>query len=117
MATRKTSRSTSRSRSAATAKRRTATRRRTTSSALQPRRRASRPGLPTTVGAALGTLIVTTLLDLPWPLRVGLIVLVLIVGLAYVVWRQQAATAGASAGAGADADADATDPAPPSAGQ
>ena len=98
MATKKTPRSTSGSRSRATTKRRTTTRRRTTSSALQPRRRASRPGLPTTVGAALGTLVVTTLLDLSWPVRIGLIVLVLVVGLAYVVWKNRAQiAAGASA--------------------
>ena len=32
------------------------------------------PGLPTTVGTALGALVVTTLLDLSWPLRIALIV-------------------------------------------
>ncbi|TQM58416.1 hypothetical protein [Humibacillus xanthopallidus] len=104
MATKKTPRSTMGSSSRATSstarrtKRRTATTRRRTSSALQPRRRASRPGLPTTVGTALGTLVVTTLLDLSWPVRIGLIVLVLVVGLAYVVWKNRAEiTAGAAA--------------------
>ena len=90
-----------------TPRRRTTTRRRSASSALQPRRRPSRPGLPTTVGTALGTLVVTTLLDLSWPLRIGLIVLVLVVGLGYVVWKNRAeVTAG---------DADTTEPADPGA--
>ena len=101
MATRKTpasksgasSRATSKAR---TSKRRTTTRRRT-SSVLQPRRRRSRPGLPTTVGTALGTLVVTTLLDLSWPVRIGLIVLVVVVGLAYVVWKNRAEIVAGSA--------------------
>jgi hypothetical protein len=127
MATKKTPRSTSGSRSRATTKPRSTTRRRTTTSALQPRRRASRPGLPTTLGTALGTLVVTTLLDLSWPVRIGLIVLVLVVGLAYVVWRNRAEiAAGAAASPGDEADGQTaagtpgpvTDPPPaPSAGQ
>jgi hypothetical protein len=80
---------------AGTSKRRTTTRRRT-SSALQPRRRPSRPGLPTTVGTALGTLVVTTLLDLSWPARIGLVAIVLVVGLAYVVWKNRAEVAPSS---------------------
>ena len=120
MATKKTPRSTSGSRSRATTKRRTTTRRRTTSSALQPRRRASRPGLPTTVGAALGTLVVTTLLDLSWPVRIGLIVLVLVVGLAYVVWKNRAEIAAGAdtpaAPSSADVPGPAADPPAPSTG-
>jgi hypothetical protein len=64
---------------------------------LYPRRRRSRPGLPTTAGTALGALVVTTLLDLSWPLRLVLVAAVLVVGLAYVLWRHRAepaATAG-----------------------
>ncbi|GAB3874748.1 hypothetical protein [Terrabacter terrigena] len=66
------------------------TRRRTSSGSLYPRRRASRPGLPTTVGTAIGTLVVTTLLDLSWPMRLLLIGVVLVLGLAYVLWRHRA---------------------------
>jgi hypothetical protein len=77
--------------------RRRTTRRRSASSALQPRRRPSRPGLPTTVGTALGTLVVTTLLDLSWPVRIGLIVLVLVLGLGYVVWKNRAEIAAGAA--------------------
>ncbi len=67
----------------------------TSSGALYPRRRRSRPGLPTTVGTALGALVVTTLLDLSWPLRIALIVVVLVVGLAYVLWRHRGEIAAA----------------------
>ena len=98
MATKKTPRSTTAAKSGSGTTRRTTTRRRRATSALQPRRRPSRPGLPTTIGTALGTLVVTTLLDLSWPVRIGLIVLVLVVGLAYVVWKNRAQiAAGASA--------------------
>ncbi|HET7799441.1 MAG TPA: hypothetical protein VFL38_03410 [Humibacillus xanthopallidus] len=128
MATKKTPRSTTGTSSRATSssgskarttkRRTTTTRRRTTSSALQPRRRASRPGLPTTVGTALGTLVVTTLLDLSWPVRIGLIIVVLVVGLGYVVWKNRAEiAAGASAPSAAEAvPADPADPADPAAG-
>jgi hypothetical protein len=60
------------------------------------------------VGTALGALVVTTLLDLSWPLRIALIVVVLVVGLAYVLWRHRGEIAAAG---GQDAAADApTDP-------
>ena len=65
--------------------------------ALYPRRRRSRPGLPTTVGTALGALVVTTLLDLSWPVRLGLVVVVLVGGLAYVVWRHRTEIAAGAA--------------------
>lgn len=100
MATRKsasssasTKSSTSRRTTGRASTRRTATsstRRRTSSGSLYPRRRASRPGLPTTVGTAIGTLVVTTLLDLSWPMRLLLIGVVLVLGLAYVLWRHRA---------------------------
>ena len=124
MATRKSA--TSRTKSTSSRTRRTTrrtprstTRRRTPSGSLYPRRRASRPGLPTTVGTALGTLVVTTLLDLSWPLRLALIAVVLVVGLAYVVWRHRAEiTAAGAAGAEAEtaetaAPADTTGSTPP----
>ncbi|MHA3836662.1 hypothetical protein ACXR8F_13130 [Terrabacter sp. AAH1] len=72
------------------------TRRRTTSGSLYPRRRASGPGLPTTVGTAIGTLVVTTLLDLSWPMRLLLIGVVLVLGLGYVLWRHRAEIAASS---------------------
>jgi hypothetical protein len=60
------------------------------------------------VGTALGALVVTTLLDLSWPLRSALIVVVLVVGLAYVLWRHRGEIAAAGT---QDAAADApTDP-------
>ncbi|MFM6848315.1 MAG: hypothetical protein ACKOVB_04335 [Terrabacter sp.] len=100
MATRKsasTSASTKKSASRTSPGRRTTRRtstsstgRRTRSGSLYPRRRASRPGLPTTVGTAIGTLVVTTLLDLSWPMRLLLIGVVLALVLAYVLWRHRA---------------------------
>jgi hypothetical protein len=47
---------------------------------------------------------VTTLLDLSWPVRIGLIVLVLVVGLAYVVWKNRAEIAAGAAEPPASAD-------------
>ena len=99
MATKKSASSTSAARATTTRKRTT---RRPTAGSLTPRRRASRPGLPTTVGTALGTLVVTTLLDLSWPVRLGLIALVVVIGLAYVVHRNRATI---MAGAATPADA------------
>jgi Flp pilus assembly protein TadB len=99
------------------------TRRRTSSGSLYPRRRASRPGLPTTVGTAIGTLVVTTLLDLSWPMRLLLIGVVLVLGLAYVLWRHRteiaagAATPDAPAAEGTgpvDGTAPPENPTPPS---
>ena len=103
MATRKPAASTSmKHRSRATSR---TTRR--SSGALYPRRRRSRPGLPTTVGTALGALVVTTLLDLSWPLRIALIAVVLVVGLAYVLWRHRGEIAAAGApGAAEDTPTD-----------
>ena len=88
---------------------------RTSTGVLYPRRRRSRPGLPTTVGTALGTLVVTTLLDQPWPVRLGLIAVVLVVGLGYVLWRHRseiaaAGDAGAAPPDGGSAGAPATGP-------
>lgn len=104
-----------------TARRRSTRRRSTTSTGRRsstprwyPRRRRRRPGLSTTIGTALGTLAVTTLLDLSWPARLGLLALVVVLGLGYVLWRHRAEIA-----AGADADgtdvAGPADPADPAA--
>lgn len=51
--------------------------------------RRRRPGLPTTIGAAVGTLVVATLLDASWPVRIGLAVAVVVAGLVYVVWKNR----------------------------
>ncbi|GAA2155240.1 hypothetical protein GCM10009826_16120 [Humibacillus xanthopallidus] len=64
------------------------------------------------MGTALGTLVVTTLLDLSWPVRIGLIVVVLVLGLAYVVWKNRAEIA-AGAAAPSTGDAVPADPADP----
>ena len=120
MATRKTSRR--------TASRTSTTRRTTGGPARRPGRtsrrggatgsRRRRPGLPTTIGTALGTLVVTTLLDLSWPARIGIIALVLVVGLAYVLWKHRAGIAAGTeqpeqasgeGAAEADLDADSAD--------
>ncbi|MBW8730560.1 MAG: hypothetical protein JF622_06120 [Terrabacter sp.] len=41
------------------------------------------------MGTALGTLVVTTLLDLPWPVRLVLVAVVVVAGLGYVLWRHR----------------------------
>src|SRR6478609_6308025 len=81
----------------------TSTSHRSSSGRLYPRRRRSRPGLPTTMGTALGTLVVTTLLDLSWPVRIVLVVVVVVAGLGYVLWRHRAELA---AGGGVDVTPD-----------
>ena len=59
------------------------------------------------MGTALGALVVTTLLDLSWPLRLALIAVVLVVGLAYVLWRRRGEIAAAGApGAAEDTPTD-----------
>ena len=51
------------------------------------------------MGTALGTLVVTTLLDLPWPVRLVLVAVVVVAGLGYVLWRHRTEiTAGGGAG-------------------
>ena len=55
------------------------------------------------MGTALGTLVVTTLLDLSWPVRLVLVLLVVVAGLGYVLWRHRAELA---AGGGVDATPD-----------
>jgi hypothetical protein len=47
---------------------------------------------------------VTTLLDLSWPVRLGLIALVVVVGLAYVLWRHGAEIRAAAEGPEAQPD-------------
>ncbi len=55
--------------------------------------RRPQPALSTTIGGALGALVVTTLLDLSWPVRIALIVVVLLVGLGYLLWKNRRAIA------------------------
>lgn len=82
-----------------TTSRRTTGSRRRSSTRTSYRRR--RPGLSTTVGSAIGTLAVTTLLDLSWPARIGLFMLAVVIGLGYMLWRHRGEIA-AGAGVGAD---------------
>jgi Flp pilus assembly protein TadB len=98
--TARTSGSATKSTAKGTARRTASSTRRSSSGALYPRRRNSRPGLPTTVGAALGALVVTTLLDLSWPVRLVLVAVVVVAGLGYVLWRHRTEI---TAGGGADA--------------
>lgn len=74
-----------------TARRRTTTRR-------------PQPALSTTIGSALGALIVTTLLDLSWPVRIALIGVVLLLGLGYLLWKNRSAIAAEASGAAAEED-------------
>ena len=69
---------------------------RTTSGSRSRRRVRSRPGLPTTIGAALGTLVVTAVLDLSWPARLGLVALVVVLGVGYLLWKHRAEIAAAA---------------------
>ena len=46
-------------------------------------------------------LAVTTLLNASWPIRIGLVVLAVVLGLAYMIWRNRGEIA-ARAAAGAD---------------
>jgi len=46
-------------------------------------------------------LAVTTLLDASWPIRIGLVALAVVLGLAYMIWRNRGEIA-ARAAAGAD---------------
>ncbi len=55
------------------------------------------------MGTALGTLVVTTLLDLSWPVRIVLVVVVVVAGLGYVLWRHRAEI---TTGGGADVPPD-----------
>ncbi|MBK8757687.1 MAG: hypothetical protein IPM08_11315 [Actinomycetales bacterium] len=51
--------------------------------------------MPSTIGAALGTVIVGALLDMSWPIRLGLLALVLVVGVGYVLWKHRGEIAAA----------------------
>ncbi len=86
-------------------RRTTTTRRRRSTTTSSRYRRRRRPGLSSTVGSAIGMLAVTTLLNLSWPARIGLLVLVLVVGLAYMLWRHRAEIAAGADGIPEDAAA------------
>ena len=72
-ATRKSARK-STTRKATTRRATSSTRRRRTTTTT----RRTRPKVATTVGAALGTLVVALLLDASWPVRIGLVLLALL---------------------------------------
>lgn len=81
--------------------RKTTARKATTKKATTRRRTTTRrpkPALSTTIGSALGALVVTTLLDLSWPVRIALIVVVLLLGLGYLLWKYRNAIAAEAAG-------------------
>ena len=71
--------------------RRTSTRRASTRRA--PRRRTS---VASTVGAALGTVVVTALLNLSWQMRIALVVLVVVAGAGWFLWTKRAEIAAAA---------------------
>ncbi|KRF24656.1 hypothetical protein [Phycicoccus sp. Soil803] len=88
-ATRKSTRK-STTRKATTRRATSSTRRRRTTTTT----RRTRPKVATTVGAALGTLVVTLLLDASWPVRIGLVLLALLLvgGYLYLQGRRHDAT-------------------------
>ena len=73
--TRKTS--TSKATRGTTTRTTSGTRRRRSTTTRRTTTRRTRPKVATTVGAALGTLVVTLLLDASWPVRIGLVLLAL----------------------------------------
>ncbi len=76
-----TTKRTARPRGSATARRRGSTTR-------YPARR--RRSTASTIGAALGLLLVSTVLKMSWPMRLGLVGLVLVLGLAWILWSHRA---------------------------
>jgi hypothetical protein len=96
-----------------TRKRRTSSRRRRTTSRSTSRagyRRRRTPTVASSVGTAVGLLVVATLLDASWPVRIGLVVLgVLVVG-GYFVLKERGRPAGADEGAAPGPD---NSPVPP----
>ncbi|MEI2647804.1 MAG: hypothetical protein V9G15_02025 [Dermatophilaceae bacterium] len=52
--------------------------------------------MPSTIGAALGTVIVTSLLNMSWPVRIGLLAAVIVVGIVYILWKNRAEIAAAA---------------------
>ena len=72
--------------------------RRATTTRRAPRRRTS---VTSTVGSALGMLVVTALLNMTWKARIGLVLLVLVVGAAYILWSHRAELAAAAQDAAA----------------
>lgn len=67
-------------------------------------RRRTTPTVATTIGSALGLLIVTALTRMTWPQRLGLVAVVLVAGLAYILWSNRAEIASAAAGSAAPID-------------
>jgi hypothetical protein len=54
------------------------------------------------VGAALATLLVTTFTSMSWPARLGVIALVVVAGLAWMLWSHRAEIRAGAAGEPAD---------------
>ncbi len=86
----------SRPRRSSTSRHSTSSPRRSTTTRWYPTRHRRRPGLSSTVGSAIGMLAVTTLLNLSWPARIGLLALVVVVGLGYMLWRHRGEIAAAA---------------------
>jgi len=93
-----------------TTRKRTSSSRRRRSTSRSSYRRRRTPSVASTVGTAIGLLLVTTLLDASWPVRIGLVVLgVLLVGGYFVLKARHGLPAAADSTA---AGATATDPIP-----
>lgn len=118
MTTKKPTRTTGRT----AASKRTSTRRttgRSTTGYRTTRRR--QPKVATTVGAALGMLIISLFTSMSWPARIGVVVLVIVLGLVWMLWSHRAEiragatteSTGAEGTTGPTTPAGPTDPAPP----
>jgi Flp pilus assembly protein TadB len=73
--------------SKAARKKSSTTRSRRTSATNPTRRRQSRPA--TTLGAAVGTVVVAFVLGAPWSVRIALIAMVLVGVVGYLVWSRR----------------------------
>lgn len=80
----------------------TAPRKRTTRRRTAARRRS--PSVASSVGAALGAIVVAFVLDLSWPARIGLLLLVLVLALGYVVWSHRSEIAASAQTPGSPTD-------------
>ncbi len=81
-----------------TTKRTTSSRRRRTTSRTISRRRRT-PTVASSVGTAVGLLLVTTLLDASWPVRIGVVVLGLLIVGGYFLLKERSGLAALDEGA------------------
>lgn len=89
MTTRKSTRSTPTRRTTTT--KRTTTKRATAAKRTTRRRTTRRTtSVASTIGAGLGTLVVTALLNASWGVRIGLLAVVIVGGLVWIVWTKRA---------------------------